>query len=116
MANAAFVDIFNPSDQLLIDSNRCLLMQALLLHDVIKKFAIYAVFHYQIQLRLCLNDLVQLDHVRVSNLLEDFDLTRDACNVFTILDPSFLQDFDRYLFLRQNMLSHFNFSESSLAK
>ena len=38
--------------------------------------------------------LVQLDDVRMSDFLENFDLTRDPLNIFLIMNLLFLQNFD----------------------
>jgi hypothetical protein len=57
MTNACLVDVLDSSDQLLKNAYRRFLMQALLLDDVVEKFTIDAVLHYQIQLSFCFNYL-----------------------------------------------------------
>ena len=48
MTNACLVDVLYSSDQLLKNADCRFLMQALLLDDVVEKFSVHAVLHYQI--------------------------------------------------------------------
>ena len=57
MADPRLVDVLDARDDLLVDADRCFLMESLVLHDVVKKLAILAVLHHQIQFSLCLDDL-----------------------------------------------------------
>lgn len=67
-------------------------------HNIVEEFTILAVLHYEEELTLSLNDLVQLDDVGMSDLLEDLDLTADSLNVFLVFNSRFLKDLDRNLY------------------
>ena len=45
-----------------------------------------------------------------------FDLSRNSVNVFTVLDPRFLEYFDGHAFLGQDVLGHLDFSKGALAQ
>lgn len=45
------------------------------LDDVVEELAVAHILHYQEQLLWCLDDLVQLDDVRVPDQLQDVDLS-----------------------------------------
>ena len=60
MTHARLVDILDARNDLLVDADSCLLMQALVLHDIIKEFSILAVLHHQVQFCLCLYNLPRL--------------------------------------------------------
>ena len=57
MAYSTLVDILDTADQLLEYSDRGLFVQSLVLHNIVKELAIDTVFHDQIQLSLCLDNL-----------------------------------------------------------
>ena len=116
MTYSSFVDVLDASNELLENSYSCFLMETLLLHNIIEKLPIDAILHDQIQLCLSLDDFIQLDDVRVPHLLQNLDLARDASDILPIFNASFFQYFDCNLFLGQNVLSQFNFSESSFAE
>ena len=63
------MDVLYASNELLVNSDGCFLMEALLLNDVIEEFTIDTVLHDKIKFSLCLNNLVELDDVRVTHLL-----------------------------------------------
>ena len=52
----------------------------------------------------------------MSDLLKDFDLTRDPFNVLLVLNAGFLENFDGHVFFRQYMMSHFDFAECALSE
>ena len=60
--------------------------------------------------------LVKLNNVWMPDFFQYFDLSRNSVNVFTVLDPRFLEYFDGHAFLGQDVLGHLDFSKGALAK
>ena len=87
MADSTQVDVFNACNELLVQSNSCLLMKSLMTNDVIEEFSILAVFHDKKQLTFSFDDLIQLYHVWVSDFLENLDLSTDSLDVLLVLNP-----------------------------
>jgi len=103
------VKVLDSGDELTVKFGRLLLGQARVTHYVVEELATICILHYHEKLLLCLDDLyirqlkgrtdgwtylVELDDVRVADLLQNFDLAGDALNVFLVVDLLFLQDFD----------------------
>ena len=69
---------------------------------------------------------VKLDHVRMPNLLQDFNLTSDALNILLIVNLLLLKDLDSnlpnyklhltYLFTREDMRSLLHLPKSTFPK
>lgn len=59
MADPTLVNVLNARNDLLVNPDCCLLVQALVLNDVIKEFPVAAVLHDEVQFSLSFNDLVQ---------------------------------------------------------
>lgn len=93
-----------------------LLFESLTLDDQFKKFAAISKLHHQVQVSLRLDDFVDLHNVRVVHLLEDFDFSRDAFNVFLVFDFGLFQDFDCDLLARQNVRAQPDFAEGALTQ
>lgn len=53
MTNPKLVTILDTANKLLENAHGCLLMQSYMLYDVVKKFAILTVLHYQKQFGVC---------------------------------------------------------------
>ena len=60
--------------------------------------------------------LVKLNNVWMPDFFQYFNLSRNSVNVFTVLDPRFLEYFDSHAFLGQDVLGHLNFSKGALAQ
>lgn len=85
-------------------------------HDVVEKLAAVAILHDHVQLFFGLDDLVKLDDVWMSDLLQDFDLSCDTFDILLIMDLIFFQNFNRNLFSSECVLPQFNLAESSFSK
>ena len=70
------------------DGNR--LFDSLVLHDVIEQLAATSVLHDQVELLRGLNDLIELDDVRVPDHLQNMDLSRHSFHVVHVLNLVFL--------------------------
>ena len=53
--------------------------------------------HDHEQFFLGLDDLIELDNVRMSDFLEDLDLSCDSLNILLVVDLFFLKNLDSYL-------------------
>ena len=60
--------------------------------------------------------LVELNHIRVSDFFQYFDLSGDPIYVLPVLDPRLFQNLDRHALLGQNVLGHLHLAERSLTQ
>lgn len=58
-------------------------------HDVVEELTTVAILHDHVELFFGLNDLVKLDYVWMSDLLQDFDLSGDTLDILLIMDLIF---------------------------
>ena len=126
MANARLVDILDARNELEVELASLLLGKSGVPDDIIEQLTAIAVLHDHVQFLFGLNNLVQLNHVRVSHLLQNLDFSSDAFNVFLVVDLVLLQNFDgnlnwsnqftTYLLASQSMLTELYLAECSLAK
>ena len=65
--------------------------------DVVEELASIAVLHDHIELLLCLDDFVQLNHIWVSHFLKDFNFSRYPLNVLLIMNLVLFKDFNGHL-------------------
>lgn len=91
MTNAAFVNVLDTRDQLLVHSHCSLLVQPLMRHDVVKELTVLAEFHNQEELAFGFNDFKQLYNIGMPHLLKYLDLPTDPLDVLLVFDPRFLQ-------------------------
>ena len=85
------------------------------MNDVLEKFSSSSILHHKIQLFAGLDDFIKLNDVRMSNYLEDVNLSGNSFNVVNINDLVFFEDFHSHFFSSQNMSSHFDFPEGLFA-
>lgn len=88
------MDVLDAADELEIELTGLFLRQSSVTHDVVEELAAVAVLHDHVQFFFCLDDLVQLNHVRVTDLLEDFDLASNAFDIFLVVDLVLLENLD----------------------
>lgn len=116
MADAALVNVLNARDELEVELACLLLGQPRVPDDVVKQLAAAAVFHDHVELLFGFNNLVKLNDVRMSDLLQNFDFSRDSFDILLIIDLVLLQDFDGHFLARKRMLAQLDLSKSSLAE
>ena len=73
-------------------------------------------FHDEIQLMLSLNDLIKLDDIWMSNLLEYLYFTSDSINICLVLNLALFKYLDRNLFSSDRLHSEFDFPKCSFAQ
>ena len=71
MADTTLVDVLDARHKLLENSDRCLLMQSLVLHYVVKKLSVHAVLHDEVQFCLRLNYLYTM-HIQKNDQWSKF--------------------------------------------
>lgn len=105
------MNVLDACNYLLENSDGGLFVKTLVLHDVIEQLPAGAVLHDQVELRLGFDNqqlaqayLVQLDHVGVPDLLQNFDFPGDSLNVFFFLYASLLEYFYRDLLSHMRLL------------
>ena len=83
---------------------------------VVKQLTAAAIFHYHVKLLFGFNNLIELNDVWMSDLLENFDFPGDPFNVLLIIDLVLLKNLDGYFFNGKSVLNQFDLSESTLAE
>lgn len=68
-----------------------MLFQPFLFDDQFKEFALRHILHDEEELLGCLNDLVELDDIWVSDLLQDMDFPCHSLHVSHVRYPALLQ-------------------------
>ena len=116
VADSTLVDVLDARDELEVKLAGLLLREPRVSDDVVEQLAAIAVLHYHVELLFGFNYFVQLNDIRVSDLLEDFDLPSDSLHVFLIVDFVLLEDFDCYFFASQSVLAQLDLSKGSFAE
>ena len=126
MADARLMDVLDAADELEVELAGLFLGKSGVPYDVVEELSAVAVFHDHVEFLLGLNDFVQLDDVRVADLLENFDLASDALHIFLVVDLVLLEDFDgnldsqlfvgTYLFASERVLPKLDLAESSFSE
>ena len=93
------MDVFNACYQLLVKPNSGFFVQTLMRDNIIEKFTVLAELHDEEKFRLGLYNFIQLNNIRMSNFLEDFNLSRYTFNVFLILNSALFEYFYGYFFI-----------------
>lgn len=109
------VHVLDAGDDLLVELAGLFLLQFGVLDDVVEELSTAGVLHDQVELLGRLDDLVQLDDVRVPDLLENVDLPGDSLDIRRICNTVLLQNLDANLLTRQRMSPKFDFTKSTLA-
>lgn len=78
MDDSEFVDIFDSTDDLFEDFACFFFSHSFFADDVIKEFSIFHVLHDKEEMFWCLNDLVEVDDVGVSDEFEDMYFSGDS--------------------------------------
>ena len=86
MADARLVDILDAGDKFEVELAGLLLGESRVSDNIVKELATIAVLHDHVEFFLSLNDLVQLDHVRVTDLFEDLDFSCDTFHVLLVVN------------------------------
>ena len=110
------MDVLDACYELLVHAHGRFLVQSLVADDVVEKLAVLAKLHDQKQFTLGLDDLVELDYVRVAHFLKNLNLTRYTLNVFLVLDSALLEDLDGDLLVGQRMRRQLDFSKGTLTE
>lgn len=95
--DAEFMEVLHAADDLLKKLAGLRLLQLLLFHDVVKELAARDELHDEEELFGCLDDLKELDNVRVSDQLEDVDFSGHTLHVGIARDFALFQNFDGHL-------------------
>ena len=115
MHDSELVDVLDAGDDLLEEAAALGLLDARLLDDVVEKLAAVRVLHDEVQLLGRLDDLVELDDVRVADHLQDLDLAGHALHVRHLADAVLLEDLHGHLLARQLVRAQLDLSERALA-
>ena len=115
MNNTQLMKVLDASDYLMEEAASLRLLDSLALNDVVKELSSACVLHDQIELLRSLDDLVELDDVRMADELEDVDLSGNPLYIAHILDFLLLKNFNSNFLAREVVASELHFAESALA-
>ena len=73
-------------------------------------------FHDEVQIIVGFNDLVELNDVGVSDLLQDFNFSSDHVDVLLIGDLALLEYFNGNSFFSDSVGAHHHFTKCSFAQ
>lgn len=91
------MEVLDACDNLVKELLGLRLLHSLILYDVIEELAAARILHDQVELLGSLDDLIELDDVRVPYELEDVNFPRYPLNIAHILNLLLFEDFDRDL-------------------
>ena len=87
MADSKLVNIINAGNQFLEVFARLLLLKSLILDNQVKELTALDELHDQVEVLLCLDNLINLDNIGMVELLQYFDLPTYPLDIFLVLDP-----------------------------
>lgn len=94
MTDAELVYVVDSCNQLLEVLGSLCLLEFLVLNNHVEQFTPTGVLHDKVKVLLSLNDLVDLNHVGMMELLKNFDLSAYPLNVLLVLNFRLLKDLD----------------------
>jgi hypothetical protein len=86
VTDTALMDIFNTRNELQIKFTSLFLGESGVPHDVVEQLSAIAVLHDHVELFFGLDDLVKLNNIWMSDLLKNFNFSRNALHIFLIMD------------------------------
>ena len=98
MRDAQFPQVLNTCNKLLEDPACLFFLQFLFCCYEIKQLSIATMLHDQVKLRLCFDDFIKLDNVRMSNNLQYVNLPGDTFHIIDIFNFGLFKDFDSDLY------------------
>lgn len=116
MNNTQLMQVLNSSNNLLKILTSLSFPQSLHPNNLIKKFALRYILHNQKQLFGCFDNLVELDDVGVSDLLQNVYLAGHSLHVRDIRDLALFEDFYCYFLLGLVMDAQLHFAECALSE
>lgn len=90
------MDVLNSTDNLLEDFAGLILIHLFFLDDVVKKLAIFHVFHNKEEMLGWLHDLIKLNDVGMSNKFENMNFSVDSFHIGHINYFFLFKDFNGY--------------------
>jgi hypothetical protein len=115
MNDPKLVKVFHSSNDLVKELLRFGLFHSLVLNNVVKKLTPACIFHDQVKLFRGLYDLIELYNVRMSNQLQDVNLSRHPLNIAHILNFLLLEDLDGHFLSCEVVAAELDLSEGALS-
>jgi len=108
-------DVFDTSNNLLEKSAGLFLFDPLDLDDIVEKFTALGVFHDEVEFLLSLDDFIELNDLRMTDDLEDVNLSGDTFHIGNVADLRLLEDFDGHFLACRDMCAQFDLAKSALS-
>ena len=91
------MNVVNAWNKLLeVFASHCFI-QSFVFDDKIKELSTFHELHDKIQIFFSFDNLINLNHIGVMQLLENFNFSTNPLDIFFVLDPRFFKNFDRNL-------------------
>ncbi len=116
MNDLDLAQVLDPEDDLLKNGTCLLLCKSVTRDNIIEELTSFSHFHDQVQALVGLDHLVQLDQVRVSQNLQDMNLTGHPLDVGVVLDLLLFKYFDGHHLTCQDVRSTLHLPEGSLTQ
>jgi len=100
----------------LVEKAACLTLSHTSIRDnMVEELPTAAVLHDEVELSGCLNDLEELDDMRMLQELKDVDLTSHTLHISNIYYPLLLENLHGDFFTCEDMSAQFHLAEGPLA-
>ena len=126
MANSYTVNVVNCCHQFLEVLACVHFLQSLVLYDDLKELSVLCKLHDQIQVLVSFYNFIELHHIGVMDLFENFDFSRNSLNILLFLNFRFFKhldcnlsvfnEFKSYLLPSEYMSAEFDLAKSALAE
>lgn len=93
-----------------------MVLQLVVLDDEVKQLPLGGIFHDQVELLLCFDDLVELNHVLIPYLLQNLDLSGYPVDIGLVFDLALLQNLDGDKLVRNGVAPKLDFAEGAFAE
>ena len=98
MTNTQLVDIVDTWDELLEIFACHLFLESFIFNDEIEELSAFDKLHDKIEVFFCFNDLINLHHIRVMQLFQNFDFSTDSLNILLVFNSWLFKNFHRNLY------------------
>jgi len=116
MTDSTLVNVFDSRNQFKVELAGLFLSKPGVSHDIIKEFSTVCILHDHIELLLSLNNLIQLNYIWMSDLLQYLYLSCDSLYIFLIVDLVFLKDLNSHFLSCKCMLAQLDLPKGTFAK
>ena len=116
VTDAQLVEILDARDYLMQESGSLLFSQTFPVDNVFKELSSSSIFHHQVEFSLCLDNLVKLHNMWMTDYLQNVNFSCYSFHITNISNLVLLKYLDSYFFSSEYMSAHLYFTERPLSK